>query len=290
MHYIYKNHSPKMLRKFLLAALLLTLAVHIHATECADRIFLQPHIRFTLCQNYSNYNEIRAKHYEWRVAVLEKWWATAVPANKRGKLQFHIQVMDHLLTFNHLQIERFGDSCAISVSGFVSLEQLAGYMFYTTISGFSNFTFNWYAPPANTDSLRTAREFQVAQIKRPSLVPYTAKATTLWKGGNYSLVCLHDSLSYRCGKILLPVQPFSSLPFQIKDRWIFFEPDHFYVFCNCELITETSVSESFQRSEDYRVNVDEDNIRIGNGSEKHYYIYNYAENKFTEVDRSDEGR
>jgi hypothetical protein len=279
-----------MLRKFLHIALLLILSSPIGATECADRIFLQPHISFTLCQNYSNYNEIRTKHYEWRVSVLEKWWMQNIPAATRGKLQFHIQVLDQVLTFNHLQIERFGDSCAISVSGFVSLEQLAGYMFYTATPGFTNFTFNWYAPPANTDSLRNTRELQIQKLQHPSLDRFTATAYPLWKGGNYSLVCLHDSLSYRCGKTLLPVNPNSSLPFQVNDRWLFFEPDHFYAISNCKIIAEIRVSESFARSEDYQILIVEDTIQIWYGYEKHCCIYNYTENTFTEIDKSNEGR
>jgi hypothetical protein len=260
------------------------------ATECVDRQFIHPHIDFTLCQNYSNYAEIRTMHFQQRAELLEKWWTEAVPEAKRGNVKFTIQVLDYVLTFNHLQIERFGDSCSISVSGFVSLAQLASYMNYCVSAGFKPMPFNWHQPPPNTDSLREASETLLRRYFPASVKKYSDEKNRLWIGGPYTLMCCGDTLWYTCGDEVMRIKPQSTLPFQVKDRWLFFEHEYFFVLEGCKVMEEEKVNENFVRYEDYRLEEWNGDIRIGYGSDLHYYLYNYAENSFTEVKKNREER
>lgn len=260
------------------------------ATECVDKQFVHPHIDFTLCQNYSNYNEIRTMHYQMRAELLEKWWVEAVPATKRGKVKFTINVLDYVLTFNHVQIERFGDSCLISVSGFVSLAQLASYMNYCISPGFKPMPFNGYQPHPNTDSLRNVRDKLLRNYFPASIQKYINEKNRLWIGGPYALVCGGDSLWYTCNNEVIRVKAISNLPLQVQDRWLFFQSDRFFVLEGCKVLVEEKVNENFVRYEDYRIEEWNGDIRIGYGSDLHYILYNYAENSFTEVRKNPEQR
>lgn len=260
------------------------------ATECVDKQFVHPHIDFTLCQNYSNYNEIRTMHYQLRAEQLEKWWINDVPAAKRGKVKFSIHILDYLLTFKHLSIERFGDSCAISVSGFVSMGELASYMNYSVSAGFKPMPFNWYHLPSNMDSLRSVRDKLLRSYYPATINKYINEKNRLWIGGPYTLMCGGDSLWYTCGNVVMRVKPLSNLPFQVKDRWLFFQPELFFVMDGCNVMLAEKVSENFIQYDDYNIEEWNGDIRIGYGSDIHYYLYNYAENSFTEVRKNPEQR
>jgi hypothetical protein len=273
---------------FLLLSLVAGFAAR--ATECVDKQFIHPHIDFTLCQNYSNYNEIRTMHYQLRAELLEKWWMQDVPAAKRGKVKFSILILDYLLTYNHVKIERFGDSCAISVSGFVTLGELASYMNYCVSAGFKPMPFNWYRPPSNMDSLRSVRDKLLRNHFPATINKYINEKNRLWIGGPYALVCGGDSLWYACNNEVMRVKPLSTLPFQVKDRWLFFQPDQFFVMEGCKVLLEEKVSENFIRYDDYRIEEWNGDIRIGYGNDLYYYLYNYAENTFTEVRKNPEQR
>jgi hypothetical protein len=260
------------------------------ATECTLREFIHPHIHFTLCQNYSNYSEIRTLHFQHSISLLEKWWTQSVPLSKRGKVKFNIELLDDILTWNHLQIERFGDSCAIRVSGFVTIEQLAAYMNYCVSPTFQPMLFNKSLSRKSGDSLRNAQETALRRFYSPALKKFSDANKELWRGDIYSLRYGGDTLWYACNDAVLRVKPTSTLPYKVKDRWLFFEPERFIVIKGCNVLMEEKLKEDFVQYNDYRIKELNGDVSIEYGNELHYYLYNYAENSFTEVRKNPEQR
>ena len=90
---------------------------------------------------------------------------------------------------------------------------------------------------------------------------------------------VNDSLNYFIADILLPVQATSSLPVKFKDRYLFFQSDHIFIFQQSEIINKIEIKQPIQ--EDYNIYIFDEWANICHGRPGNWhYSYSYETNKF----------
>jgi hypothetical protein len=266
------------MRQFKLSLIFIIFSVAVYATECVERFFIEEHINLYLCQNYSNYHETTTLLFKARTKILNDYIAAKIKNKELQEKKFEIRIYDAILSAPHLDLTQSDTQYFVNMSDYPSLEKLL-----IIIDSFSKT--NWkpfIAVDAKDDfdtSLRKIDAFFETHSKTTNTqIPDIS--FPIWSKDDLSLVFQNDALVYMINGDSLPVSPTSSLPVQIKDRFLLFQWDMIYVLQNGKIIKRLKIESPI--SSDYDMYSSDNSVKICYGGEDNcIYIYSYKENKFS---------
>lgn len=219
----------------------------IKATECVDRTFKEEYLNIYLCQNYSNYNETRTLLFKARTTILNDYIGEKIKSGLMPNKKIEIQLYDPVLTYNHLHISQGKKGYFITYSGFATIQQLKTFIDYFV-------TPNW-KPFFTSDYQEVSSETISKQIDTFFLENKTSEMTlpqfNVWTTENLRLDYTNDKLSYYVDETQLNINPTSSLPIKIKDRFLLFQTDSIFVLQGQEIINTFIVNNPI--TEDYEI-------------------------------------
>lgn len=266
------------MRQALIIFNLIILCLGAQATECTDRFFREDKVNLYLCQNYSNYSEATTLLFKARTKILNDYIKGKIRNGQLKDKKFQIKIYDPILTYEHLELTQESGSYFVNVSGFPTIEQLMIFIEYFTKYDSKSFVANdkYIVDAAKVSELIDSF---YRNSSSPDLTMITQTSFPVWSNQNLHLDYQNDNLKYFFDSTPLPIEPTSSLPVKIKDRFLLFQSDAIYVLQGGEIINKLEVKEPFNK--DYDIYTFEKWVNICQGGEENWiYSYSYDRNRF----------
>lgn len=273
------------LKRFSLLIIILFTHTLVQATVCIDKTFSHKNINLYLCQNHSNYNETRTLLFKARAQVLNQFIEDLITEKKLDQKKFEIQIWDGAIGYEHIMVSQSRNGYFVSCSGFPSFKELAKIINYFTQEEWTSFV---YKADQVEDPERTCELFKklLNQYPLPDLSKYISSKITLWQIDNLSLTYSKDSISYYDNNHALKYRPNSNLPIKIRDRYLFFQCDCFFVYQNGRELLKFKIR-PIGTCEDYSLlKAHSTWVNIGFQADDILYSYSYDQNRFYDLSNS----
>lgn len=265
------------MRKTFLLSMLLAFSILAKATECVDRIFHETKVDIYLCQNYSSYHETTAILFKARTKILNDYILQKIKTGALKDKKIEIQIYDQVLTYTHLELTQSKYAYYVTLSGFPTLKQLETFVNYFTKPDWKPFLTSDNEKVSSEIIAQQIEKFYAANAISNSLVTQTH--FPVWTNENLHLDYANDSLKYFVDSIALNIQPTSSLPVRINDRFLLFQSDSIFVLQRGTIIQRVKIDEPIQ--EDYDNYAFNKWVNICNGGPDNWlYSYSYDKNRF----------